>query len=284
MDENKTVSTETPDDWDDIDFSDIIDDEADATETEEARETDTEEQPAADHSEQTETEAEPTETQTETEKKAEADHSFKLKHLGEEKEFSREETIALAQKGMDYDRIKGKLDEAHQQIASNAEAAEFVNALAQEMNLSPAEFMLQARAGSLAKRENISIDEAKRRLELDRREKAIAEKEAAAQTKAQETQAQDARREKVRAELAEFAKVYPDVKVDALPNEVYQSAASKQIGLTAAYALYLAQEAKAALEAEKQNAQNKALAVGSASTSGKRSAADEFDDAWYDGT
>ncbi len=40
-----------------------------------------------------------------------ADQSFKLKVLGQEIEASRDEVIALAQKGKDYDRIRGKLSE-----------------------------------------------------------------------------------------------------------------------------------------------------------------------------
>lgn len=285
MDENKTVSTEMNDDWDDIDFSDVADSAEDEPGNDvQAGEPDTEEKPTADHSEEASTKAEPTEPQTETEEKAEADHSFKLKYMGEEKEFSRDETIRLAQKGMDYDRVKTKLDEANQQIASSADMVEFVNSLAKDMGLSTDEFMLQALAGNLAKKENIGIDEAKRRINLDRREKALAAKEAAQETKAKEAQTQDAHREKVRAEIAEFAKVYPDVKVEDIPKAVYQIIGQKQVSLTAAYALHMAAEAKAALEAEKQNAENKAAAVGSASTSGKRTSADEFDAAWYDGT
>lgn len=289
MDENNTVSTGMQDDWDDIDFSDVADNAADDWEDitsaeEQTGQPDTEAQPDADHSEQAETEEKPTEPQTETEEKAEADHSFKLKYMDEEKEVSREEIIPLAQKGMDYDRIRGKLDEERQRANANAEAAEFIATLAKEAGMSSADFMQQALAGNLAKRENISVEEARRRLDLDRREKALAAKEKAAEAKATETKAQDARREKVRAEVAEFAKAYPNVDVRSIPNEVYQQASKLGLGLTAAYAMYEAQRAKAALEAEKQNAKNKERSVGSSSTSGKRTPADEFDAAWYDGT
>ena len=49
------------------------------------------------------------------EKPAEAE-SFTLRHLGETRSVGREELIALAQKGMDYDRIRGKLGDASRQI------------------------------------------------------------------------------------------------------------------------------------------------------------------------
>lgn len=282
MEENNNVSTEMMDEAFDSEFeTEVVDDDMDLGEEEEVSEdnngeADTSEEDPADHSEESEAEAEPDETETKPEEKAEADHSFKLKYMGEEKEFSREETIALAQKGMDYDRIKGKLDES-------AEINEFVKNLAKDMNLTVADFMMQALAGNLAKKENISLDEAKRKIELDRREKALAAKEAEAEAKQKETTEQNARVEKARAEVAEFAKVYPTVDIRSIPKEVYQNAANKQISLTAAYALHEAAEAKAALEAEKQNAENKARAIGSASTSGKRTPADEFDALWYNG-
>lgn len=279
MEENNNVSTEMMDEAFDSEFeTEVVDDDMDLGEEEEVSEdnngeADTSEEDPADHSEESEAEAEPDETETKPEEKAEADHSFKLKYMGEEKEFSREETIALAQKGMDYDRIKGKLDES-------AEINEFVKNLAKDMNLTVADFMMQALAGNLAKKENISLDEAKRKIELDRREKALAAKEAEAEAKQKETNEQNARVEKARAEVAEFAKLYPDVDVRNIPKEVYQNAANKQISLTAAYALHEAAQAKAALEAEKQNAKNKERSVGSSSSSGKHTPADDFDDIW----
>lgn len=44
--------------------------------------------------------------------------SFTLRHLGETKNVGREEVIALAQKGMDYDRIRSKLGDASRELES----------------------------------------------------------------------------------------------------------------------------------------------------------------------
>lgn len=283
MEETNIVSSPVEDSWDDIDLSDIADSSDDEwgeeteSETENEGETDTSEPTDADHSEEEAQEAKPEESQPEAVEKEEADHSFTLKYMGEEKQFSREETIALAQKGMDYERIRGKLSEANEMV-------EFVNSISKEMNLTPQQFMTEALAGQIAKRENISLEEAKRRIELDRREKAISAKEAAAQEAAnKENQEANQRRERIKAELAEFARAYPDVKPDSLPKEVFTIAARSQVGLTAAYAMHMAQEAKSALETERQNAENRAKSVGSSASSGKRKA-DAFEDAWYDGT
>ena len=57
----------------------------------------------------------------------EANHSFKLKHLGQEFTVSREEVIALAQKGRDYDRIRARADTLAgevQQLASGTHTPE----------------------------------------------------------------------------------------------------------------------------------------------------------------
>lgn len=279
MEENNIISTEMEDSWDDIDLSDISDDANDAWEEENPAEEsegepDASAEDGADHSDDAKEEEKPAEAETEAKEKEEADQSFTLKYMGEEKVFSREDTIALAQKGMDYDRVKSKLNEANEMV-------EFVNSLAKEMNLSTADFMTHALAGQIAKRENISMEEAKRRLELDRREKAVSAREAAAQNAQQE---QEQRRERVRTELEEFSRAYPEINVKEIPSEVFNIASKTKIGLTAAYAMHMAQQAKAALEAEKQNAENKARSVGSADSAGKRSKADEFEDAWYDGT
>ena len=42
--------------------------------------------------------------------------SYTLRHLGETKNVGREEVIALAQKGMDYDRIRSKLGDASREL------------------------------------------------------------------------------------------------------------------------------------------------------------------------
>lgn len=41
---------------------------------------------------------------------AEAEEAFTLKYMGEERTVGREEALALAQKGMDYDRIRGRYE------------------------------------------------------------------------------------------------------------------------------------------------------------------------------
>lgn len=285
MNENNTASTQTEtvvDDWDDIDLGDVADDGDDSSEDNPAdtetqtKVTGTETETSADHSEGKGTE-EPTATQTETKEKAEADHSFRLKYMGEEKEYSRDEMVAFAQKGIDYDRIKGKLDE-------HVEAAEFVKLLAEEAGQTVADFMDNARAGVIAKKEGISQTEAMSKLQLQRREAELAAREKALEEKNKAAETAQTEEQRVREDFISFFKTRPDVKADSIPKEVVAKAISQKLPLLTVYQAYENEKLRAELETERQNTKNKERSVGSAETSGKRTPADEFDAAWYDGT
>lgn len=289
MEDIKNVDTQLDDDWGDLDLSDVADDSDDFSfedkpDAEQPETVDTPEEDEADHSQESAEEAEPTEAQPETVETAEADHSFKLKYMGEEKEYSRDEMITFAQKGIDYDRIKGKLDEANRLAASNAEAVEFVKNLAAETGCTVAELIENVNATKLSQKEGITVDEAKNRLRLEKREKAVADRERALEEKAKAEPAKPSAQDERRNQLAEFFKTYPTVKPTDIPVEVFQTAHKEGISLVAAYAKLEVAKAKAEAEAAKQNKKNKERSAGSASSSGKHTPMDAFDAAWYDGT
>lgn len=288
MNENNTVGTAAADDWDDIDLSDVSD-----TETDEPGESQPESPPAPEPGTGTASEAdpaegaapaEPAEPEAKPTETAQADQSFTLKYMGEEKVFSRDETVALAQKGMDYDRIREKLTEQQGIAAANAEAMDFVKMLADEAKLSPDALMESIRAERLSKSEGISLEEAQGRLRLRRKEADLTAREKALEEKtAADTAEADEKKARERDFLA-FFKARPDVKAADIPAEVFRRMQTEKISLLAAYSLYENARLKAELEAERQNQKNKERSVGSADTSGKRTPADEFDAAWYDGT
>ena len=292
MDEKEIVGTETgyEDDWSDIDFSDIASDDTEAVEAT----ADTSEETEADHSPEQTEEAKPEAESTETTENAEADQSFEYKYMGEVKHCNREEAITLIQKGADYDRVKEKLadyeqvktqlEEARTAAQENTQAAEFVKALAADSGMTVSELMETVDASRIAKRDGVSLDEAKTRLRLEKREAAVAAKEKALEEKAKPQQETAAPNEARRKEFADFFKAYPDVKATDIPTEVFKAAAQQGIPLVAAYAKHEIAQAKAALEAEKQNLKNKERSAGSASTSGKAKSMDALDAAWYDGT
>lgn len=289
MNEENTVSTEAvADDWDDIDLSDVADTDTDAGEEETPA---AEEAPAADTAESAEADpaqaqeaAEPEGTQTEAVETAGADQSFTLKYMGEERSFNREDTIALAQKGMDYDRIRGKLTEQTALAEEGAKAIELVKLLAADTGLDPEAFAESARANSLSKREGISIDEAKGRLRLERREAELSAREKALEDKAKAEPPQPDEKEQRQKDFIAFFKARPDVKAEDIPKEVFQRVRDEKLPLLAAYTMYENTKLRAELETARQMKRNAERSVGSGSTSGKRTPADEFDAAWYDGT
>lgn len=281
MNENTATETTMVDDWDDIDLTDISDDDADQQEQPEA--TDTAEQT---ETPETEVEAETEETTTETSQTegAEADHSFTLKHLDEVRTVTRDEVIALAQKGMDYDRVKARLDEKIS--AENTEAAEaldFVRSMAERSNVSVEDFMDSVVASTRAKADRSDYNEVLATVKMERREKALTEREQKLANAQTETKQQTEAESKRQADIRNFVAAFPDVKAETIPREVWNSVAKGKT-LTEAYAMHEAARLKAELAAEKQNNKNKARTTGSRSTAGASSEIDEFDAAWYDGT
>ena len=254
------------DSWDDIDLSDVVDNDISEPETP-ADQPETTEEPAAPEAEET---TEPKES-AETETEPPVEDLYELKHLDEVKSVTREEVIALAQKGMDYDRIRAKLDAPNQY-------EEFVKEMAAQQSITADEFVDNTRAALLAKKENIDLSVAKQRIQLDRREKALSQKEKA-QTEAEEKQ--NAAERKRNEDFKAFLNTYKDVDVKSIPKEVWDSVAKGET-LVNAYMRYENAQLKAQLEAEKKNNENRAKTTGSQkSPSAKK---DDFDSLWYDGT
>lgn len=212
-----------------------------------------------------------------------AGQSFTLSYMGEEKSFSREDTIALAQKGMDYDRLMSSLNEQTRLAGERAEADEFVQALSKEQGVTPQEWMDNLRAGMLAKQEGISNEEALSRVKLERREKAVAAREKAAEDKAKAGKEEEDEKQRVRNDFLAFMRARPEVKAEDIPKEVYLRM-REGVSLLQAYTEHENAQLRAQLEAARQNQKNKERSVGSSSTSGKAAPKDEFDSIWYDGT
>ncbi len=259
------------DDWGDIDLSDVADETeptADQPEEQETVETDKTEQTGG----------------TETNAAAEADQSFTLKHLDEVRTVNRDEVIALAQKGMDYDRIKGRLDEkVGLENAEAEQALEFVRSMAEKSGCSAEDFMDSVIAGTRAKADRSDYDSVLAAVKMERREKALSEREqklADTQKSASQKSEADGRRQ---TDIKNFVAAFPDVKAETIPQEVWKEVASGKT-LTEAYAVYEASRLKEELEAEKQNNKNKSRTTGSRSTAGEGSEMDDFDKLWYDGT
>lgn len=281
MNENNAAGTAgSEQEWDSIDLSDLSPDggETGPVETETGAGTGETAEPAD--------EPKPEETGSAPEQPGEdsdAGQSFTLSYMGEEKSFSREDTIALAQKGMDYDRLMSSLNEQTRLAGERAEAAEFVQGLSKEQGVTPQEWMDNLRAGMLAKQEGISNEEALSRVKLERREKAVAAREKAAEDKAKAGKEEEDEKQRVRNDFLAFMRARPEVKAEDIPKEVYLRM-REGVSLLQAYTEHENAQLRAQLEAARQNQKNKERSVGSSSTSGKAAPKDEFDSIWYDGT
>lgn len=275
MNENE-VNASYNDDWDDITLTDDdLEEGAEPAEEEEAPEAEgTADQP----------EAEAEETPAEPEQK-ETDQSFELKHLDEVRTVNRDEVIQLAQKGMDYDRVRTKYDEAKPQIewfSKNATSVKWLEDLAQKQGVSFGELIDQTRAQIMANETNQSL--------------AVCRGIVANERKAAELEAEKARMDTPEArkqrDIQDFIREYPEQakNPEALPKEVWE-AVNRGETLVNAYRAYELKEVKAQLEQQKieaarkaQEEKNRARSTGSLSTSGKTTADAEFDAIWYDGT
>lgn len=215
------------------------------------------------------------ETQTETtEQKADApEKTWKLRHLDETRSVSEAEMVALAQKGMDYDRIRAKYDESKP-------AMEMLMAFAKANGMTVAEYIASLRTNAKMA-DGLSEAEARRSVELEDREAAIAAREAeqeAERTAAAQASAENAAAEQRRkADIEEFTREYPDAARDpaSIPQEVWNAVRTGS-RLSVAYAKYAAKQARAEAEQAKtaartaeQNGRNAERSTGSMQSAGQ---------------
>ena len=223
-------------------------------------------------------------TETEPEKAEAETDQFELKHLDETKTVSRDEVITLAQKGMDYDRIRTKYDELKAGEAQRNAHEAFLKELAESAGQSVDDMIDTARARILASK---AAAEGKTISEEDALAQIKQEKEKQAQEKKPEQQEKPSAEENKEAERQQsflrFSKEFPEVKAEEIPADVWKDFAEGKGDLADLYARQENKRLKAELAAMKQNEENRKKSTGSRATAGsaKKSA---FDDAWYDGT
>ena len=230
-----------------------------------------------------ETEKEDTAEETTSEKppvpKPETPKLWALRHLGEEKAVNEQEMTALAQKGLDYDRVREKYDAAKPVM-------EMFTQMAKQSGMTVEEYVSFVRTEA-KKSAGMNDDEAKRAVDLEDRESAVLAKEAEEaekQTAAQQAaQAEGSAEERRNADIAEFQKTFPDAAKDAgsIPQEVWDAVKQGQ-RLAVAYALWREKQALAETErvkqesaVKKQNAKNAGRSTGSMKTAGAESKASD---------
>ena len=218
-------------------------------------------------------------TKSETEQKptdtAEQPKTWTLHHLDETKAVNEQEITALAQKGLDYDRIREKYD-------ASKPVMELFTQSAKQAHMNLDEYVSYIRTEA-KKASGMDDTEAKRAVEFEDREAALSAREAAEQEKksaeAKAKQAEETAEERRKADIAEFQKTFPDAAKDpkAIPQSVWDSVKSGT-RLTVAFALYQAEQArqeansvKQTASAKVQNAKNEARSAGSMRSAGEDS-------------
>lgn len=213
--------------------------------------------------------------ETEPEQKAEdTDQYLELKHMDEVRKVSREEAKTLAQKGLDYDRIRGERDAMQKDYQQLKQYEGFLNELKGDFPSIEA-MMTDTRARMLAEKEGISYADAVAKVGVMRQ---------GAQPQ-QQTQVQQGQSRA--SAVDQFIQKYPGVKAEEIPKAVWDEV--KRTGdLLGAYENYQNTKVKddkiASLEQEietlKQNAKNAARSTGSATSSGKTSSKSLIQQLW----
>lgn len=282
-----------PDDWSDIDFSDLEILDGDEEESQGGETQNDTAEPEADQQEgEAEAEAanEPTaEAQEQTDRSEEADQPelIELKHLGQTVRVTPEQLNAYAQMGLDYQRIREDRDAARKEVERLTAMETFLKELAAPQGISVEDLIDGARAEVLAKKENLNKDVALQRIKLDRERKAF---EAQKDQQKKEAQAKSQEEAKRQEQFLRFARTYPKVKPNDIPKDVWDAFKDGE-DLVNAYARFENRELKekvskleSQLETAKKNSENKRRSAGSQRSAGSASEMDEFDRAWYDGT
>lgn len=282
-----------PDDWSDIDFSDLEILDGDEEESQGGETQNDTAEPEADQQEgeaEAETANEPTaEAQEQTDGSEEEDQPelIELKHLGQTVRVTPEQLNAYAQMGLDYQRIREDRDAARKEVERLTAMETFLKELAAPQGISVEDLIDGARAEVLAKKEHLNKDVALQRIKLDRERKAF---EAQKDQQKKEAQAKSQEEEKRQEQFLRFARTYPKVKPNDIPKDVWDAFKDGE-DLVNAYARFENRELKekvskleSQLETAKKNSENKRRSAGSQRSAGSASEMDEFDRAWYDGT
>ena len=206
-----------------------------------------------------------------------SEQTFTLKVNKEERTVSREEMVELAQKGADYDRVKGQLESARETLQQLQEQADSRKDLYELLELvseqtgSQPEVLVEQLYINLCKAKGSTEGEAKATLKAARLEKQIKQ------------QASNAKR--AQTEVAEFRRQFPDVPItEDLVNKLMEDVQSGMTMANAYRKLVTSQQAaqiaelQRQLAAEKQNSKNRASTPGSQQDSGGRQKKDSFDD------
>ena len=234
-----------------------------------------EQEETEDNSEKTADTKEDSHSDTEVKEK-----TFTLRYMKEDKQYSENDTIILAQKGLDYDRVRSERDSLKSELPTFKEYKSFLEELASDSGVSVDQLIENVRASRLVERERkagnvISETAAKEQIQ---REKSERDKDNAVKEDEIKPEEAPAKKEKD-LDVATFIKSYPDVKAEEIPESVWIEVRNGA-DLTSAYTRYENKQLKSRIAAIEQNQKNAERSTGSRKTTGNNQTYDDFDAAW----
>lgn len=270
-------------------------------ETAEEAETDEEESETEENAEESEADqpsGEPAEENTEgdanAEEKAEeqkADQLFELKHLDETKSVGKDEVISLAQKGMDYDRVKEKYDALKAEkdkFSGFEEQRDFIKELADAAGQSVDQFIDSTRARmykTAMSQQGKAVDDLAALLKVqgDKAERAKQREAEAAEAKAKEkTKAAEEDKAARAKSFKRFADEHKDVKAEDIPRSVWDDYAAGKGDLSDIYTRHENKQLKDEIARLRQELKNKGRSTGSRHSAGAKPDPDPDFAGWDD--
>ena len=229
----------------------------------------TSEEPEDDENSETEQTAEKTEDQKEDasdeSKPSETDQPFEVTYNGEKQTLTKDEAIAYAQKGMNYDKMLKRLqtyenDPTRRIFAEQAERAGLsIEDYAEKLNQFQKESEIQRIATEYqSQHENVDDDAAREYAQMAYNQR-LSQKQREQQSIDQ--QLNETRKQRLNEEVGAFMKEYPDVDLEHLPQDVIDSINAGQT-LRSAYHAYENKQLKQQLAALQKNTENKKKSVG----------------------
>ena len=240
----------------------------------------------SDDEEVVDTPVESEEAETPKETQAEPESFMTIKYNGAEQKLTQEQAITLAQKGMNYDKMFGEL-----QNMKNSQEIQILNELAKNSGVTATEYMqnllsfqnkamLEKYVDNLRGKYPDAPEELINEMAKSQYEKANADKKYSEITTKQTEENQ--KLEKLTNEVNALKTEYPDVNINDLPPEVIKMASEGDtlLGAYRAYELKSLREKVKNLETEKatilKNQDNKRKATGSLSNKAGGESVDIF--------
>lgn len=200
--------------------------------------------------------------------------TFELKVNKQQRLCSREEVIALAQKGADYDRVKQQLETSRKTLEQNRHIMDTLEDLADQEGVSMDGLLERLRLEKM-KKDGLSDTEARERLLRQRLEQ---------ENRVLREQAGLAVPMRMGRDLEAFRQLYPQVELSGEILEGVMEDVRSGMSLTGAYQRFALAQKDAQIEAlqqqllaQQQNKANLAASPGSQTDSGGRRARSEYD-------